>query len=720
MPDRDIDLTLNRRQLLGGLLTLGSASAAAGAGTFALFSDSESATGIIDAASLDLEVVGTDGESTNGGPATFLDGVRVSPGSSGSGTVTLRNVGSIDGHLSLTAVRVVDAENGVSDPEADAGDDSPEDGELAENLVASASLSGADGSRDICPGGTALPSLFAAGVTYDAGYPLAAGEEATFEFEWELPESVGNEIQGDSAGLELSFGLHQRPTGEALPTCGGNGGEDTPDGGDGDDSGSGVPAGVVFTRNGAVGALPANGGGVFEPGGDANSVVAIGPATLDFDGDGANDVPFLKNKNSLRLLDADDGGSRRTNLASGNGPRADTEKTALAVGVWDGSAPSVFYAGAGNAGLYRVAPGGSPAVVADPAAGVSAVLGPGDIDGDGSEELLFVDDSKVLRYIEAGGTLASTGVTVGSSNGVGAGPPVAVGGAVRVPVVDGSNAVHLVGPNGVTATLVSNGGNEGAAKTALAATDVDGDGDPEVVYLDNASSELKYVDDVTGAKEVKTLADGDGNPIAADAKRGVLPGHTGDGGGGNTDGGDAPRADDLLSECGLGEDDLAPAAYDALRAAVGAGKVRTVTEDTGSLTLGDGEAVFLEATVERPINRTGDGNVLVVCGANGGRARKNVRADHAVLADTTLGSTLDADTVSVAGDVTIGANLNLAEGLLHVASGSTLTLQKHSSLGTLHMDANATLANEKGLNCPGEYDLAESAEITGRTTCNVE
>jgi|GEM_PF-2188060 len=225
----DRDITLTRRQLLGGALTLGAASAASGAGTFAFFSDTETATGSITAGSLDLSIENTDGDVTNGdGSLSFLNAPSIEPGSTGSGAVTLKNVGSLDGYLTLRTVQLTNAENGYSEDEPE--DDNGE-GELADLLSVDVSMSGSNGDKTFCSG-VSLASFFVPDDTYSLDYELAAGDSATFTVDWELPSEVGNEVQGDSIGLELVFGLHQEQTGQALPNCtpvdigDGNNGED--------------------------------------------------------------------------------------------------------------------------------------------------------------------------------------------------------------------------------------------------------------------------------------------------------------------------------------------------------------------------------------------------------------------------------------------------------------------------------------------------------------
>jgi len=84
-------IELNRRRVLGGLVTIGAAGAAAGAGTFAFFSDSESSSGNeVTAGTLDLSTP-TDGaiSVTNAAPGDSIP-------SSGTTTITTTYDGTID------------------------------------------------------------------------------------------------------------------------------------------------------------------------------------------------------------------------------------------------------------------------------------------------------------------------------------------------------------------------------------------------------------------------------------------------------------------------------------------------------------------------------------------------------------------------------------------------------------------------------------------------
>lgn len=89
----DNTIELNRRRVLGGIVTVGAAAAAAGAGTFAAFSDTEESTGnTVDAGTLDLS-------SNSDGVISATD---IVPGDTVSGTVTSTYNGSVDAEVDVS------------------------------------------------------------------------------------------------------------------------------------------------------------------------------------------------------------------------------------------------------------------------------------------------------------------------------------------------------------------------------------------------------------------------------------------------------------------------------------------------------------------------------------------------------------------------------------------------------------------------------------------
>ena len=241
MPDQR-KLALSRRQLLGGLGAVGAASAGAGLGTTALFSDEESFEGnTITAGTLDLVVdasipddgindewagaIGFSGydASADGGPGTAVSLGDMKPG---DWVLLCYNitVKTNPACLGLAVENTADDENSVTEPEA--GDDpnntSPQptddidgQGELAGSLNAAiyddldesaldGTLAGAESalSNELL-GGVTLQDVW---DTFDGGDAIAADTQS-FDFYvlLELPTSVGNEVQSDSVEWDFVF-----------------------------------------------------------------------------------------------------------------------------------------------------------------------------------------------------------------------------------------------------------------------------------------------------------------------------------------------------------------------------------------------------------------------------------------------------------------------------------------------------------------------------------
>ncbi|MFC6975471.1 FG-GAP-like repeat-containing protein [Halomicroarcula sp. GCM10025709] len=177
--------------------------------------------------------------------------------------------------------------------------------------------------------------------------------------------------------------------------------------------------------------------------------------------------------------------------------------------------------------IYRATPAGGGTVVAAPGDGANAVVGPGDIDGDGTDELVFVDASQTVQYLEPGGSVQDTSVSLGSSTGIGAGTMADFDGdgAVRVASVDGGNDIVLTDDTGgdtVTSGDVTGGSAPTAQKATTAAADVDGDSTPELVYLEESTGDVKYLDDIgSGTIDIEFLNDADGDRIDGYAQTGV-------------------------------------------------------------------------------------------------------------------------------------------------------------------------------------------------------
>lgn len=170
----------------------------------------------------------TDGET---GSVGLIVDEAVMPGDSGSVTMRAelieRDTPTQDAQLYLLLRLSDTAENGVNEPELDAGDDlGLDDGELHEYIELSVWI-----DEGIFTGNGELEDLpiigdetVAEGTLADVADPdpkgsgngeyqisidgdtcLSPGDEVYVSFEWRIPDGVGNIIQGDSATFQVAF-----------------------------------------------------------------------------------------------------------------------------------------------------------------------------------------------------------------------------------------------------------------------------------------------------------------------------------------------------------------------------------------------------------------------------------------------------------------------------------------------------------------------------------
>ncbi|MFC7166145.1 PKD domain-containing protein [Halospeciosus flavus] len=240
------------------------------------------------------------------------------------------------------------------------------------------------------------------------------------------------------------------------------------------------------------------------------SATVVGPMA-DLDGDGRLDVPYVTSGGDVAIVGLD--GSTRT-LVQGT---AKASKTKLGVGDWDGDGtPAVLYVGGDGSTVNRVEVGGSAHTVVD--TGAKAALGVTDFDADGDRDLVFVGSSSGIKFYD--GAVHTTGYSsIGSNNGLGVGAPADFDGdgTPRVPVVDGSNNLALVGASGEKTVLTPNYG--AAAKGPVGAGDVVGDARLEAVHV-NKDGNLAYAT-LGGSTGVLSA---DGSSIAASGAVGAAAG----------------------------------------------------------------------------------------------------------------------------------------------------------------------------------------------------
>jgi len=258
----------------------------------------------------------------------------------------------------------------------------------------------------------------------------------------------------------------------------------------------------------------------------SGNVEGLGSPGPDVTGDGSEDLPFVTSSQEIKVVDAD---GDVTKLAdSGDvAENIDTTKTRLAVGSWNGSSSSVFFTNTSSSGgpqsIYRTTASGGATQVASPSNGADAVVGPTDIDDDGDDELVFADGSQTIRYIESDGTVQvpNEQVTAGSSNGIGSGSTGTLDGYSGdvVSVVNGGNDIYVLNSskrNKISATVPAQ-----AKQSPSIITDIDDDGDNELVYVGNSNGNIKYIDGFGGTLTVKFLRDDNGNKIGGSSFTGV-------------------------------------------------------------------------------------------------------------------------------------------------------------------------------------------------------
>jgi len=239
--------------------------------------------------------------------------------------------------------------------------------------------------------------------------------------------------------------------------------------------------------------------------GSAPQVKGMGPLATDLDGDGKDEVPYVRKSNQkMEMIDKDAENQGDTQelvpADASEGVPADN-KTRLSTGTWDDSPESVFYANADHDAIYSVSWEDGSAT--DPREvvsldnsynGAQAVLGIDDINGDGGKELVFADASQAVRYIEEpGGAIRELdNGGVGSNTGIGSGGLVDFNGdgTTSAVFINGSNNLRIVNADGTDRTIyLDDGSDDGAAKTPPTAIDLDDDDDLEIAYLRNEDEE---------------------------------------------------------------------------------------------------------------------------------------------------------------------------------------------------------------------------------------
>jgi len=266
------------------------------------------------------------------------------------------------------------------------------------------------------------------------------------------------------------------------------------DGGSGSDEGSATEpdpyaTGVFYVEQGEMSFLNTENGSTFDVY-SSETVEVLGLPDDDLDSDSLVEALFVTSDGGLKAVDSD---GQITSIAS------NAKSFKSRVGIDKSESPTkVYYPGGSNDGyeIYSSSASTTSSEFADPGSGVLAVAGAGDVDGDSEREVVFVGGSQTVRYVEPDGSIVSTGVTIGSNNGIGIGAPKDFDedGTVRIPIVDGNNNIALVEGSGSKQVLTS---NSLARKTSISSMNIDEDSNTEIVFVSNDGGKVKHIDPKT-------------------------------------------------------------------------------------------------------------------------------------------------------------------------------------------------------------------------------
>lgn len=194
------------KKILASIVAIALMASALGIGTYAAFSDIETSTGnSFTAGTLDLKINGDDINYV------AFDISNMHPGSQPKSSIVLSNAGSLSGTLSITSINVTDSENDLIEPEIEAGDNTPDQGELSSVVNLRLFV---DTNKDgwISAGENVffnnkvnmLPSSF------DLNQVIPAGGSINIValFDWHNTPN-DNQAQSDSFTLDLAFKLDQ-------------------------------------------------------------------------------------------------------------------------------------------------------------------------------------------------------------------------------------------------------------------------------------------------------------------------------------------------------------------------------------------------------------------------------------------------------------------------------------------------------------------------------
>ncbi|PSP95315.1 hypothetical protein BRC84_03370 [Halobacteriales archaeon QS_1_68_44] len=249
----------------------------------------------------------------------------------------------------------------------------------------------------------------------------------------------------------------------------------------------------------------------------------IGGSAADFTAGDNADIAFAPTSNGMYSTEVGADGENEIKGGSPSDHDILKQNTRFALAKWPGidgendtgvkpNEYVVVYANSGTDKLFAMDADGNTEEIESPSNGAAGAAGVADIDTDSEKEMVFVDGSQGLRYLNQDGSTSKMGdVQVGSDSSTGFGPPASFENFsnVQVPFIDGSGQPSLVDYDGNETTLA----NDIAKKAACAPVDVDDDGKLEFVFI-KSNGNIAYVndvgDDIGSDSNVKELVIGKG------------------------------------------------------------------------------------------------------------------------------------------------------------------------------------------------------------------
>lgn len=208
MTDDESNSKLNRRRVLGGIVTIGAASAAAGAGTYAWFNDTETSSGnTITAGTLDL-IDATDGQIS---VSNVVPGTNIGP-------TTIE--ATYDSNSSVDPAEV-DYSSSISEPGSEQSEPSNSTDQTASAFAQQLTVN----TADLVKNGTTVSDLTSThgvstvddldGLSIDSAFGgVSPGDIIGLKLDVTFPTSVGNAYQADGVSLSVTF-TGQQPSEDA-------------------------------------------------------------------------------------------------------------------------------------------------------------------------------------------------------------------------------------------------------------------------------------------------------------------------------------------------------------------------------------------------------------------------------------------------------------------------------------------------------------------------